>query len=78
MDPSVSYSFISLRAVDRLVLINFWLDPLWVSGFKCDISLTELVCRFSPVIIEHMCVLVDLVVLKLTDFDTSSYLILDW
>ena len=50
--------------------------PLWVSGPKCDLSVAESVCRFSPVFVEDRCLPADLVVLDLTDFNVI--LGMDW
>ena len=77
MDPGASHSFVAPRAVERLGLMVSGLDgPLWVSGPKCDPSVAESVCRFSPVFVEGRCLPADLVVLDLTDFDVI--LGMDW
>jgi len=77
MNPSASHSFVSSRAVDRVGLMASGLEcPLWVSGPKCDPSMAESVCSFSPVFIEGRCLPADIVVLDLTNFDVI--LGMDW
>ncbi len=50
--------------------------PLFISGPKCDPSVTEMICYFYPIKAEDRCFPADLVVIELTNFDVI--LRMDW